>query len=280
MLALGAIASVALLAWALWAASTPLDWWALAGLAISVGLMSGFAGIPVSHELLHRGSRAAFPMMALIGYSHFCITHVRSHHVIVATPEDAATARFGESLYAFLPRWLFGGLRAAWEIERRRLARAGRSAFSIGNRLLVWHGFTLLVILAIWLTLGPMSALLFVIQAIVAILTLSMIDYIEHYGLLRERKAGGGYERVGSAHAWNSDHLVTNVALFNLGRHAAHHVRAGDRYHRLRTDSAAPQLPHGYGTMMLIATIPPLWFAVIHRALADWRARGCRLVDE
>ncbi|MBC7987117.1 MAG: alkane 1-monooxygenase [Sphingomonadaceae bacterium] len=273
MLWLGAIASVGLLAWALWAASTtPLAWWQLAGLVISVGLMSGTVGIVVSHELLHRGSPLCFPIMGLIGYSHFCITHIRSHHVVVATPDDAASSRYGESLYAFIPRWLFGGLRAGWEIERRRLARAGRPAFSIANRSLVWHGFSLLAIPAIWLVLGPVSALLFIGQALVAMLTLALIDYIEHYGLARARLPDGGYERVTSAHTWNCNHLLTNISLFNLGRHTAHHNRAAERYHRLGADHAAPQLPHGYAMMMLISLVPPLWFRVMHRELAAYHA--------
>ena len=162
MLALGAATTFALLAWSLWAASAaPLAWWELAGLALSVGMMTGFVGIPVAHELLHRSNRFAFPLMAIAGYSQFCITHIRSHHVVVATPDDAATARYGESLYAFLPRWLFGGLRKAWEIERRRLGRAGRSVLSPRNRLLRWHGFTMLIIATSWLALGLNTALLF-----------------------------------------------------------------------------------------------------------------------
>lgn len=274
MLKLGAAASVGLLVWALWAVSTAeLVWWQFAGLALSTGLMSGFVGVVVSHELLHRRSRIVFPMMALIGYVQFCIAHIRGHHVQVATPEDFATARRGESLYAFLPRWAWGGLRTAWHVERLRLERAGRSAFSTENRLLFWHGFTFFLLAAIWLALGPMSALFFAAQAVVAILSLAVIDYIEHYGLLRERLADGSYERVGSAHTWNSNHLLTNVSLFNLGRHTSHHQRATEPYHRLRADAEAPQFPYGHLTMMLIAIVPPLWFRVMDREHAAWRAR-------
>lgn len=273
ILPLAAITSVVLLGWALWAVSvTPLAWWEFAGLALSMGMMSGLVGVVVSHELLHRGNRAAFPLMALIGYSHYCVEHIRGHHVLVATPEDAATARRGESLYAFLPRTISWGLRTAWRIERLRLSRSGRGAFSPRNRILIWHGFTLAVMAAIGLLLGPVSLLLFVAQGVIAFSILGAIDYIEHYGLLRERLADGRHERVGSAHAWNCNFVLSNVSMLNLGRHTAHHVRPALAYYRLRADADAPQLPYGYPVMVLIALIPPLWFRVMDRELAAYHA--------
>lgn len=273
MLVVAAAAQVGLLGWALWAVSvTPLVWWELLGFALSVGLVSGFVGIATAHELLHRGAPAAFPMMALLGYSHYCIEHIGGHHVNVATREDAATARRGESFYTFLPRTIAAGLRSACRIERKRLARLGIGAFSLSNRLLVWHGATLALGAAIGLLLGPTSLILFVIQAAVAVSILAAIDYLEHYGLARERLPDGRYERIGPAHAWNSNHLVTNLSSFNLGRHTAHHIRASTPYHRLRAEAEAPQLPHGYFTTMLIALVPPLWFRVMDRELDAWRA--------
>lgn len=273
MLVVVAITQVGLLGWGLGAVSaTPLAWWELAGFALSVGMVSGFVGIATAHELLHRGSRAAFPMMALLGYSHYCVEHIAGHHVNVATQEDAATARRGESFYAFLPRTILAGLRSAWRIERRRLARLGRSAVSARNRILVWHGVTLALVAVVWWVLGAKSVILFIAQAAVAYSILAGIDYLEHYGLVRDRLPDGRYERIGPAHAWNSNHLATNLSSFNLGRHTAHHIRASTPYYRLRAEAEAPQLPHGYFTTMLIALVPPLWFRVMDRELDAWRA--------
>ncbi|MBC7987118.1 MAG: alkane 1-monooxygenase [Sphingomonadaceae bacterium] len=274
MLVYGALASALLLGWALWAVSvTPLAWWEFAGFALSMGVVAGLVGIAVSHELLHRGSRFAFPLMATMGYSHYCVEHLRGHHVLVATPEDAATARRGEPYYAFVPRTIAWGLRTAWRIERLRLARAGHGVFSFRNRILVWHGFTLTLVAAIAWLLGPTSVALFVIQGAIGVSVLAAIDYIEHYGLLRAKLPDGRYERIGPAHAWNCDYLITNVATFNLGRHTAHHERPGLPYYRLRTYPDAPQLPHGYSLMLTLALIPPLWFRVMDRELAAWSAR-------
>ena len=72
-------------------------------------------------------------------YGHFFIEHNRGHHVRVATPEDPASSRLGESFWEFLPRTVVGSLRSAWELENERLApprarRRGRSTTTSSTR--------------------------------------------------------------------------------------------------------------------------------------------------
>lgn len=268
---------LALLGWALWAvAATPLAWWQFAGLALSVGLATGLTGIAVAHELVHRNTRladgAAFLIMSLIGYAHYPIEHVAGHHARVGTPEDPVTARAGESIYAFVPRSAIGGLRFAWGFETARLRRKGKRPLSLANRILRWHLFLLAGIAAIGALLGPASLLLLLCAALVAIFIFESVNYVEHYGLVRERRPDGRLERVGVAHSWNSSHLFANVALFNAGRHCDHHLEPRRPYYRLRHYEDAPQLPHGYATMILIAAVPPLWFRIMDRELARLRA--------
>lgn len=278
-LLIAAWSTILLLGWALYAVSvTPLAWWEFMLFAIIIGEYGGFVGIVTAHELMHRRSEAkrqlAFLLMALEAYSFFCIEHVHGHHRRVATPDDPATARAGQSLYAFLPRTIFGSFRSAWVLERERLARKDLSFWSIHNRLLRWKFFTVAFILAIVILLGPMSLLLFGIQALFAIFALETINYIEHYGLLRARRADGSYESVRPTHSWNSNHILTNVSLFNLGRHSDHHHQSSRAYYTLRHYDEAPQLPYGYSAMVILAMFPPLWFRVMDRELVQFKERS------
>ena len=75
------------------------------GLAISIGCIGGI-GINTAHELGHKkeANERWLSKIALAQscYGHFYIEHNRGHHVRVATPEDPASARVGESFYAVL----------------------------------------------------------------------------------------------------------------------------------------------------------------------------------
>ena len=77
------------------------------GLALTMAMVSGIA-INTAHELGHK--RASIERwlskvaLAQSAYGHFFIEHNRGHHVRVATPEDPASSRLGESFWEFLPR--------------------------------------------------------------------------------------------------------------------------------------------------------------------------------
>ncbi len=278
-LMIAAWSMVLLLGWALYAVSvTPLSWWEFLLFAVIIGEYGGFVGIVTAHELMHRRSagkrQLAFLLMALEAYSFFCVEHVHGHHRRVATPDDPATARAGQSLYAFLPRTIFGSFASAWRLERERLKREKRAFWSLHNLILRWQAFTLALMLAVYLLLGPLSLLLFAVQALFAIFALETINYIEHYGLLRAQRPDGSYETVKPVHSWNSNHILTNVSLFNLGRHSDHHRQSSRPFYSLRNYDEAPQLPYGYSAMVVLAMLPPLWFRVMDRELAAFRDRS------
>lgn len=250
----------------------------LAAGTVSLGVVNGAGGINIGHELMHRANvwyrAGAEVLMATVSYTHFCVEHVLGHHRAVATPEDPATSRVGESFYRFYPRTVVGGLRSAWNIETERCLRKKVPAFSLADRrsrylltLAVTYG-------AIYLTMGSLSLTLFIAQGIVAFSLLEATNYIEHYGLVRERLANGRYERVRPEHSWNSAHRVSNYYLFNLARHSDHHYLASREYDRLRHHEGAPQLPTGYPAMLLLALVPPVWFKVMDPRVEAWRSRG------
>ncbi|MCA8921514.1 MAG: alkane 1-monooxygenase [Planctomycetes bacterium] len=266
---------LAVLGGALWIASTqalsPLEW---AGLIASTGTVVAGGGINVAHELMHRRARLdralAELLMATASYTHFCVEHVHGHHRHVATPLDPASARLGESVYAFLPRTLWGGLASAWGIESRRVAKRGLRGLA-DRRLRYPLGLAALYA-GVGLAFGPAGLGLFAAQSVFAILLLETINYVEHYGLERAELAPGRYERTQPRHSWNATHRLTNAMLFNLQRHADHHAFAHRRYPELRAWPDAPTLPCGYPTMVLAALVPPLWFALMNPRAAA--ARG------
>lgn len=116
---------------------------------------------------------------------------------------------------------------------------------------------TLFCGLAVWF--GPAVLPMLFGQAFVGICLLEAVNYLEHYGLRRERLPSGRYEPVSARHSWNSNTLVANVFLYHLQRHSDHHTNPQRRYQTLRSLDEAPQLPSGYGTMLVLALVPPLW---------------------
>ncbi len=244
------------------------------GLALTVAMVSGIA-INTAHELGHKRdsverwlSRVA---LAQSGYGHFFIEHNRGHHVRVATPEDPASARLGESFWAFLPRTVVGSLRSAWGLERTRLARAGRSPWTPRNDILGAWAMTVALGAALVAVFGPVVLPYLLLQAVWGFSLLEVVNYLEHYGLLRGRREDGRYERTRPEHSWNSNSVASNVLLYHLQRHSDHHANPVRRYQALRHVDEAPQLPTGYAGMILLAAVPPLWRRVMDpRLLAHY----------
>ncbi len=244
------------------------------GLALTVAMVSGIA-INTAHELGHKRdslerwlSRVA---LAQSGYGPFFIEHNRGHHVRVATPEDPASARLGESFYAFLPRTVVGSLHSAWGLERARLTRMGRSPWTLRNDILGAWAMTVVLFAVLVFAFGPVVLPYLLAQAVVGFSLLEVVNYLEHYGLLRQRREDGRYERTRPEHSWNSNNVASNVLLYHLQRHSDHHANPVRRYQALRHVDDAPQLPTGYAGMILLATIPPLWRAVMDpRLLAHY----------
>ena len=98
----------------------------------------------------------------------------------------------------------------------------------------------------------------------IGFLLLETVNYLEHYGLQRQQKSSGRYERVRPEHSWNSNHPVGRALLFDLTRHSDHHANPNRKYPVLRHFDASPQLPTGYPGMILLALVPPVWFSVMH----------------
>ncbi|WP_108924618.1 alkane 1-monooxygenase [Mycobacterium montefiorense] len=250
------------------------------GLMTTVGLIGGLA-INAAHELGHTRLQAERQLskitLAQTWYGHFLVEHNRGHHVRVATPEDPASARLHESVYAFIPRSVGGGLRSAWKLEASRLAKTGRPFWTPNNNLLTAWLLSAALFSGLALWFRPVVLPWLVGQAIIGFCLLETVNYIEHYGLRRRKKPSGRYERVTPSHSWNSSSLIANILLFHLQRHADHHSNPLRNYQVLRDVDKAPQLPGGYANMLLLALLPPLWRRVMDRRVLDCYGGDIRL---
>ena len=254
-------------------AAAQANWPTVLGIAFATGYITGAQGITFAHELGHSKSKTdrfcGWLLMSSVCYGHFMVEHYRGHHPRAATFEDPASARYGESFYAFLPRTLWGSLKSGWRLEAQRI---GQFKGSWATSPLVWSAVaSALMLLSPIALINTMSIAIkvvafLVLQSIVAFLLLELVNYIEHYGLQRQTQ-GNKREPFGHTHAWNADTVITNSILVNLQRHSDHHMHAWKPYATLKDLPQTPRLPTGYAGSIAIAAIPPLWFALMHPKL-------------
>jgi alkane 1-monooxygenase len=237
---------------------------------IFCGLMlSGIATV-VGHELIHRiGNKKAVTtgrcLMALSFDASFSIEHVFNHHIHVATENDPVTAPRGRSIYKHVPIAIWGTNKSAWQIEVKRLNRKKQRIFSLHNQFITgwlmtaaWLGFVFLV--------GNWQGVFFVSGiGLVAKITLEIVNYMEHYGLVRHPR-----ERVMPKHSWNTNRKVSCWAMFNLPRHSHHHAKGAVPFEKLEAMPDAPVMIGGYISTIALVLLPPLWYKLMQPKLQHW----------
>ena len=257
-----------LAAW--WIATNELDWWAYLSLSIVAGIISGL-GINTGHELGHKRGKLeknlAKLVLAVPFYGHFTIEHNQGHHRDVATPIDSSSSRMGENFYSFVCREIPTAIARACKIENQRLNRRNQDFLCIDNQILQSYAISSLLQGSIILLFGLKVIPFLFIHNIFAWLQLSSANYIEHYGLLRQKDESGHYERCKPHHSWNSNHVFSNLVLFHLQRHSDHHTHPTRRYQSLKSYDDLPSLPNGYLGCYLVAYIPWLWFYIMDKKL-------------
>ena len=250
-----------------------LPWWSYLALILGVGTINGGA-IALGHELGHKPDRWDQAMGSLannvVGYAHFRIEHNRGHHTWVATPDDPASARYGESIYAFALRELPGAFVRGWREEAARLEKRGAAVWSPGNEILRGYALTSIFAGALIAIFGWKVAPFILAHHFIGWYSLTQANYVEHYGLLRQKLPNGRYEAVEPRHSWNTNHIFSNLVTFHLQRHSDHHAHPMRPYQSLRDFADAPRLPSGYPGMFVLAAIPPLWFRVMDPKVMAW----------
>jgi len=248
------LANVALLA-RLFGEQSLLSMDAVVGMVV-VGSASGYSGIVVAHELIHRPHKGwqqiGRLLLCSVMYEHFYTEHVRGHHVRVGTREDPATARFGESFTAFYFRTVPAQFRSAWRLETARLGDVHMKWYD--PRLLrsrVVHGLVVEwgIVFGIFSLFGPAAVVVHLAQAFWATRALEVVNYFEHWGLTRTTR------RVLPQNSWDTHSWFTYYALTGLSRHADHHAFASRPYQALRVWEESPILPRGYLAMFPLVLV-------------------------
>lgn len=248
-------------------------WWFM----VCVGILSGTIGIVYAHELMHQKPKferiLGDALMTIALYGHFRSEHLLVHHRYVGTPKDPVTARYNEGFHRFLPRVLISSAKSSWRAEVQMLARKKLGAFHRSNPFWKYAAFQISYLILAFLIAGWFGVGLFCLQAIVGIVQLEVVNYVEHYGLTRRYLGDGKYEHVMPHHSWNAAHRITNYLLINLQRHSDHHYKPNRRFPLLQNYTAdeAPQLPVGYPLMTSAALFPPLWKRIMNKRVKAWR---------
>lgn len=261
-----------LVSWFLWS-TTWADYssFEVFGLTFSVGIALGSNGINVAHELGHRKTRWERTLGKILLLPslnmHFYIEHNYGHHLHAATKEDPASAKYNQTVYSFWLTSVFGQYISAWKIQMNILLRERKSFFNFKNDMF-WYALLQLIYLSIifWV-FGFWALIISILIALVGILLLESINYIEHYGLSRRKVDSGRYERINEIHSWNSNHVLGRMMLYELTRHSDHHHRAHKKYQVLEYHKSSPQMPYGYPTSLVLSLIPPIWFSIMNKRI-------------
>ena len=238
-----------------------------------VGLMVSTVGTITGHELVHRtwNKTAVTIGRWLLAFSfdaNFSIEHVYGHHRHVATPADPATAPRGRTVYAHIFYSTWQGNLSAWNIEAQRLTRKKSAILSIHNLCIRGYLMSLVLVVLAFVLAGTVGGLFFIACGLWAKAMLEIVNYMEHYGLVRSPD-----KRVEAKHSWNTNRKISSWAMFNLSRHSHHHAMGQVPFHKLQPYSEAPQMVNGYLATMLLTLIPPLWFKLMQPKLDDWDNR-------
>ena len=238
------------------------------GMALSAGILLATNSINVAHELGHRGPYCERFMSKLLYlpclYMHFYIEHNFGHHLHVATPNDGATAKYNQTVYSFWISSVSKQYVDAWKRQIQLLKIRNKPLVSISNDMLWYHLIQPLYLFGIFYFFSVEVMLFALAIGVISFLFLESINYIEHYGLRRQKLGSGRYERVQPHHSWNSNFNIGRIVLYELTRHSDHHYKSSKKYQVLRSYEECPTLPLGYPASILLSFVPPLWFRVMN----------------
>ncbi|VWC03486.1 alkane 1-monooxygenase [Burkholderia lata] len=234
------------------------------------GLMIGMIGTIPAHELTHRtwDPVSMFIGRWLLAFSFdtiFSIEHVYGHHRYVSTTEDPATAPRGRNVYFHVLASTVKGNVSAWKIEGKRLKRAGHGLLTPFNAVIRGHLMSVLLIACAWGAGGWRTAAYFTLCALWGKALLEIVNYMEHYGIVRDPATP-----VQPRHSWNTNRRISSWSMFNLTRHSHHHAQGEVPYHALEPFRDAPMMIGGYLTTIVVAMIPPLWHRLMTPKVLAW----------
>jgi len=212
--------------------------------AISVGYNLS-ANTVVGHELVHRTKSQISVLvgrllLALVGDAQFSISHVALRSSI-------------------------GQYKEAWAFEKKRLLRTGSPSVSLSNRVVTGLLMTIVVATVFCIFAGWTGAILYFTVCLIVKFLFEIVNYIEHYGLVRVAKT-----KISPRHSWNCNKRAASYVLYNLTRHSDHHANASRPYWELESSKDSMRLEYGYVAHIMLAMIPFLWFKFMSPRLQYW----------
>lgn len=209
------------------------------------GLMIGMIGTIPAHELTHRTWDPVSMLVGrwLLAFSFdtvFSIEHVYGHHRYVSTTADPATAPRGRNVYFHVVASTLKGNVSAWQIERKRLQRQGHGVFTPFNAVIRGHLMSVLLVAGAWALGGWPAAAYFLACALWGKALLEIVNYMEHYGMVRDPATP-----VQPRHSWNTNKRISSWTMFNLTRHSHHHAQGEVPYQDLKPFPQAPMMVGG-----------------------------------
>lgn len=238
-------------------------------------LYLGMVSHSCAHELIHRSNRFEFTcgkwIFISLGFGHHTSAHLQVHHVYVGTRRDPNSARMGESLYTFLRRASIEEFRAGLRAEKARLKIIGQAPWARQNPFWQYIGGAVLFLAISALIGGLWGILAYLLLCGYAQLQMLVLDYVQHYGLVRAERKAGKFEPVQAQHSWNAPHWFSGLLTLNAPRHSDHHTTPRKTYTELDTlTQSAPQLPHSIPVMVGLAFWPSRWRKIMAKTLEKW----------
>lgn len=226
---------------------------------------------PPVHELFHRENL----LLRTLGRVGQCliydpwreITHVVTHHMRVATPDDPDYARRGDTVYGHILRTFPRQWAEAYHLEKMMWTKRGRAWYDPRN---AWVGKAAY--------LGAFTAALFALGGVqgagLAILSilfgprmmLEVFNYCNHYGLISATPG-----RFQKHHTWNHLTPMVRILALEITNHAGHHDDSYKPFYQLEPDRDGPKQPQ-FLMCVLLAFVPPLFFLMIKPLLKHWDA--------
>ncbi|WP_333824587.1 fatty acid desaturase [Pinisolibacter sp.] len=234
------------------------------------GLLIGFVGTVTAHELTHRTWDPISLWIGrwLLAFSYdvgFAIEHVYGHHRYVSTEHDPATAPRGRNVYFHIVASTIKGNISAANIEADRLRRKHLPVFSLHNAYIRGLLMSAALVVVAFAMAGWTGVLFFSIGALWGKALLEIVNYMEHYGMVRLPN-----QAVEPRHSWNTNSTISSWGMFNLSRHSHHHAQGEVPYQDLMPLPSAPVMIGGYLATVIVTLIPPLWHRLMIPKLMQW----------
>lgn len=227
---------------------------------------------PALHEYFHR-ENLFLRWMGRIGMVMIFdpwreITHVVTHHMHTATPEDPDYARRGDTVYGHLYRTFRGQIIESFLLERAVWRKRGRAWWDLRNAWVYRVGMLVAFSVLLYMA-GGLSGMLLAIAVCLfgPRMFLEVFNYCNHYGLIS--CTPGRFEK---RHTWNHLTPFVRILALEITNHADHHLDGYKPFYELEPDRNGPLQPQ-FLVCVLLTLVPPLWFMVIKPRLRDWDER-------